>query len=105
MKQSTDFSQEELEYVYNSCKGRMNCHPDCAEKYMKVIQNYPYLKTLDEAVNFAKSQSEKYMDNCQIWAKVGKDEEFYYIQDYYIVTNNIHIAIAAEYIGMEQIWY
>ena len=46
MKQSTDFSQEELEYVYNSCKGRMNCHPDCAEKYMKVIQNYPYFNTL-----------------------------------------------------------
>ena len=105
MKQSTDFSQEELEYVYIRGQARMNWHPDLAEKYMKVIQNYPYLKTLDEAVNFAKSQSEKYMDNCQIWAKVGKDKEYYYIQDYYIVTNNIHIAIAAEYIGMEQIWY
>lgn len=39
---------------------------------------------------------------CQVWAKVGKDEEYYYIEDYYIVSANNFIKMAAEYIGMEQ---
>lgn len=39
----------------------------------------------------------------QVWAKVCKDGEYYYIQDYYIVSNDYKILIAAEYIGMEQI--
>lgn len=41
----------------------------------------------------------------QVWAKVGKDEEYYYIQDYYIVSNDYRILIAAEYIGMEQLFW
>lgn len=39
----------------------------------------------------------------QVWAFVGKNKEEYYIQDYYIISNNNLILQAAEYIGMEQI--
>ena len=39
----------------------------------------------------------------QVWAKVGKDDDYYFIQDYYIVSNDYRVLIAAEYIGMEQI--
>ena len=33
-------------------------------------------------------------------AKIGKDEEFYYIDDYFIVTNDGLVKEAADYIGM-----
>lgn len=80
----------------------MEYHPDIAEKYSKMIQNHPYFKTLDDAIHYAKSVDEKYINRCQIWAKVGKDEEYYYIQDYFIASDDISILIAAEYIGFEQ---
>jgi hypothetical protein len=48
--------------------------------------------------------SEDSQEPYQVWAKVGKDEEYYFIQAYYIVSNDYRILIAAEYIGMEQLF-
>ena len=40
----------------------------------------------------------------QVWAKIGKDEEYYNIEDYYIVTDDNLIKQAIEYIGMDDIY-
>ncbi len=53
-----------------------------------------------KAIQMSEDSQEPY----QVWAKVGKDEEYYFIQDYYIVSNDYRILIAAEYIGMEQLF-
>ena len=102
-KRNYGFDQFELGYVYNRGIDLANGNPELADKYTKLIQSHPYFKTLDEAIKFARKQREESYDHYQIWAKVGKDEEFFYIQDYYIVTKDNKIAVAADYIGMEQI--
>lgn len=92
-----------LKYNYESGKERMKAHPDIAEKYMDIIQNHPYFKTEKEALEVAIKKEEE-NPNWQIWAKIEKDEEYYRIQDYYIVTNDYKVLIAADYIGMAQIY-
>lgn len=101
MRIRTEFSQDELGYVYESAKLRMASHPDLAKKYNEVVDNFPHFKTLEETVNSIKLKTNEY--SYQIWAKVGKDEEYYYIEDYYITSNDYTILIAAEYIGMENL--
>lgn len=93
------FGQDELKYTYESAKARMRVHPYIAKKYNEIINECPHYKTLDDAINSVNDEIYMY----QIWAKIGKDEEFYYIQDYYIVTDDNRVATAAEYIGMEKI--
>lgn len=96
-------SQDELKYVYDSAEGRMEYHPELAEKYRKIIDNYSFYTDKNTAIEKAIELSKSSLRHYQVWAKVGKDEEFYYIEDYYIVSNDYKILIAAEYIGMEQI--
>lgn len=95
-------SQSVLEYIYESAKGRMEYHPDIAEKYQSIIDNYPHFKSEDEARNAA-TEIRKRSGKCQVWAKIGKDEEYYYIQDYFIASDDIQVLMAAEYIGMAQL--
>ena len=97
------FNQKELGYIYDRGKDLAKAHPDLAEKYRKMIQEHPYFKTLNEAKDYVSHQNKEDICNYQIWAKVGKDEEYYFIEDYYIATDNVYIKIAADYIGMEQI--
>lgn len=94
--------QDELKYVYESAKERMDYHPDYAEKYRKMIDKVPFFKDREEALKIANYMRKNGCSGCQVWAKVGKDEEYYYIEDYYIVSANNFIKMAAEYIGMEQ---
>lgn len=95
--------QEELKYVYELGENRIEFHPELAEKYRMIIEEIPYYQNRNEAIEKAIQMSKDSLKPYQVWAKVGKDEEYYYIQDYYIVSNDYRILIAAEYIGMEQI--
>ena len=82
----------------------MECHPEIAEKYRRIIEQSPFYNDRDEAIKVAEAICKSDGSRCQVWAKVGKDKEHYYIEDYYIVSNDYKIIIAAEYIGMEQIF-
>ena len=96
--------QEELKYVYERGKKRIECHPELADKYIKIIEEFPFYQDRNEAIEKAIQMSKDNHEQYQVWAKVGNDVEHYYIQDYYIVSNDYRILIAAEYIGMEQLF-
>lgn len=96
--------QEELKYVYERGKKRIEYHPELANKYIKIIEEFPFYQDRNEAIEKAIQMNKDSLKPYQVWAKVGKDEENYYIQDYYIVSNDYRILIAAEYIGMEQLF-
>lgn len=104
VKYRNGMEQYILQYTYESAKGRMKAHPDIAEKYKSIIQKHPYFKSEKEALEAAIKKEQENPRHFQIWAKVGKKEEYYYIQDYYIVSNDYKILMAAEYIGMAQIY-
>ena len=95
--------QDELKYVYESATKRMEYHPEIADKYRKMIEKSPFYKDRDEAIKVADAMCKSGYSGCQVWAKVGKNEEYYYIEDYYIVSADNLIKMAAEYIGMEQL--
>jgi hypothetical protein len=95
--------QEELKYVYERGKKRMEYHPELAEEYRKMIKEFPFYHDRNEAIEKAVQMSKNSLKEYQVWAKVGKDGDYYFIQDYYIVSNDYRILIAAEYVGMEQI--
>lgn len=97
-------SQKELEYAYESAKGRMECHPDVAEKYQNIIQKCSYFKSEKEALEKAFRIWKEKPYSCQIWAKVEKDDDIYRIPNYWIVTDDNKIIQAAEYIGMAQMY-
>lgn len=96
--------QEELKYVYERGKKRIEYHPEFADKYIKMIEELPFYQNRNEAIEKALQMSKDCQEPYQVWAKVGKDEEYYFIQDCYIVSNDYRILIAAEYIGMEQLF-
>lgn len=103
MKEIKEFSQDELKYVYERGKERMEYHTEKAAQYERIINDHTFYQNKDEAINNAKELNENSSHKYQVWAKVGKDEEYYYIENYYIVSNDWKVLMAAEYIGMEQI--
>lgn len=103
MKERKGFGQDELKYVYERGKERMECHSEKAAECNKIINGHAFYKSKDEAISKAKELNESNSHKYQVWAKVGKDEEYYYIENYYIVSNDWKVLMAAEYIGMEQI--
>lgn len=100
MKYKYEFNQGTLDHIYENAKGRMEFHPDLAEKYTDMIDKHRHYETEREALEIAFQTWESSPMNCQIWAKIEKDEEFYRIMDWWIVTNDWKIKQAAEYIGM-----
>ncbi|MDO4813434.1 MAG: hypothetical protein Q3995_07965 [Eubacteriales bacterium] len=82
----------------------MDQNPEVAKKHKKTIQNFPHFTSESEAIKAADKMNESSSLFCQVWAKVDKDEEYYHIQDYYIVTDDNLILQAAEYIGMAHIY-
>lgn len=96
--------QVNLGHDYESALGRMAAHPDYAEKYTKIIQEHPFYtneKEAFDAVVSLRNSPDRASCVCRVWAKIGKDEEYYYIEDnYFIVTDDGRIHKAAEYIGM-----
>lgn len=104
MKQPRRIGQGELKYVYESAQARMEYNPEIAAKYKKIIEEHPFYKSEKEAFKAVADISNKERQGCQIWAKIGVDEEYYYIQDYFIVSSDNRINVAAEYVGMAQIF-
>lgn len=97
-------SQSVLEYTYESAKGRMEYHPDLAEKYQNIIEKCPYFKSEREALEAAIKIDKEHPHSCQIWAMIEKSDGIYRIRDYWVVSNDYKILQAAEYIGMAQMY-
>ena len=89
-------NQVHLQYMYDSAQARMKAHPDIAEKYQKIIQDYPHFDSKEKETD----------SHYRIFAKIGKDEEFYFLQNYFIAVPDDDGAEtkAAEYLGMEMIY-
>lgn len=97
-------SQGELEYTYEHAKARMKVHPEHAAKQKRIIREHPYFRSEKKALRTALRLMKKNNSAYQIWAKINKDEEYYRIQNYWLVSDNGIILSAAEYIGMAQIY-
>lgn len=97
--------QSELSYTYNSAQARMSANPEHAAKHRKILDRYQFLKSEEEALERARHIKENNpMDDCQIWASLDKDEEFYFYSDKWIATGDIDILLAAEYLGFAQVY-
>lgn len=93
-----------LGYAFEHSKKLAEVHPEYFKACEKVIHKHPYLTSEKEALQVAQDMVNNRINNTvHIWAKIGKDEEYYYIQDYYIVTEDNDVKRAAEYIGMAHI--
>ena len=97
-------TQDVLEYTYENAKGRMDAHPDIAEKKKSIIQNFPHFNSEKEALETAIKLEAENPYSCQIWAKIEKSNGVYRIVNWWIVTNDIEVKQAADYIGMAQIY-
>lgn len=93
-------NQDVLAFTYNSSKDRMEYHPDIARKYSRIIQKHAYFKTEKEALEAAVNMKNSGSFGCQVWAKIGRDEEYFYIENYFILTDDNQVKLAADYIGM-----
>ena len=94
-------SQDEMRHIFESAEGRMGYNPEFAEKHKKAIQGYPYFKTEKEALENAIKMMKEKPANYQIWAKIDKgDDGIFRIQDWWIVTDDGKVKLAADYIGM-----
>ena len=93
-------SQEELDYIYENAKGRMDANPDIAEMHKKEIEKYPFYKTEKEALQAAIKMRKENHYGCQIWAKIEKADGVYRIVNYWLVTCDGKIKLSADYIGM-----
>lgn len=82
----------------------MKYNPEIAAKYKEMIDEFSFYKSENDALDAVENQMKDLPSNYQIWAKIGRDEEYYYIEDYYVVSDDIHICVAAEYVGMAQIY-
>lgn len=91
--------QDELKYVYDHAMARTKSHPDHAAKCHKIVDAHRSFKTEKEALKLALKLKKKDPDEmCQVWAKIGTDEEYYLLTDW-LVTRDFKIAMDAEYIG------
>lgn len=97
-------SQNELASVYDNAQARMNYNPKVAEKHKTVIASFPFFKNEKEVLQATLDMMNKKFSNYQIWAKISKTDEYYYIQDYFIATDDNLIKQSAEYIGMALIY-
>lgn len=104
MIQPRRISQGELKYVYESAQARMEYNPEIAAKYKKIIEEHPFYESEEEAMKVAIDKRNSGRWGCQVWVKIGVDEEYYYIQSYYVVSDDNRVKQAAEYIGMDQIF-
>lgn len=95
--------QAELSYVYESAKGRISANKEYAEEQRKILDNYNFLKSEDEALEKAKTYIKNGSLRCQVWANIEKDEEFYCFGNKWIVSDDYDILLAAEYLGFAQV--
>lgn len=94
-------SQDEMNRLYESAKGRMDANLEFADKQKEIIAKHPYFKTEKEALQAALRLKRDEITNYQIWAKFEKgDDGIYRIQNYWLLTDDGKTKTAAEYIGM-----
>ena len=106
MENRYKLGQDELSYMYESAQSRMAAHPDFAKRCKKAVADCTHFDNEQDALQAAikPAREGKFDYYCQIWAKIEKDEEFYRISDYWIVTGDVQIQQAAEYIGMALVY-
>ena len=105
MKYRYSTDKETLKYTYEHAKSRMDLHQEIAAKHQRIIREHPHYTSEREALEDAIKIERVNPCTCQIWAKVGKYDDTYYIMDYWIVTtDDWRIKVAAEYIGMVQVY-
>lgn len=99
-------NQVHLQYMYDSAQARMKAHPDIAVKYQKIIQEYPYFESKEKVREYVSKKEKETHLHYRIFAKIGKDEEYYFLQNYFIAVPDDDGAEtkAAEYLGMEMIY-
>lgn len=93
-------NQEQLGILYESAKSRIDAHPDVAEKHQCEIQKSTHYESEKEALSRALELERENPYSCQIWAKIEKVDDIYRIQKYWLVTDDVKIKMAADYIGM-----
>ena len=99
-------TQDDMKFIYESAKDRMGIHLEHAEKCKKKIQLQRVFTSEKDALKFAlkKMKQGNLAPSYQIWAAIEKDEVIYRIQNFWIVTDDNHVKMAAEYIGMALIY-
>lgn len=97
-------TQDVLEYTYENAKGRMDAHPDIAEEKKNIIKNLPHFNSEKEALETAFKMEAENPYSCQIWAKIEKSNDIYRIVNWWIVTDDVKVKQAADYIGMAQMY-
>ena len=95
--------QAELSYAYESAKGRIAEHKEYADAKRKILEKYDFLKSEDEALEKALTDV-KNGSFCQVWVNIEKDEEYYHFADKWIVTEDLILLSAAEYLGFAQVY-
>ena len=96
--------QDVLQYCYDAGKEREKYHPEVAERHRKILDKCIIYKTEEEALEAAVKLKKKRTCGCQVWAKIERDEEFYYLSDYWVIATDNFIGMAAEYLGMAQVY-
>ncbi len=100
MKYRYRMNQERLKYLYESAESRIDAHPNIAEKHRADIQKCTHYESEKEALSRALELERENPYSCQIWAKIEKADDIYRIQKYWLVTDDVKIKMAADYIGM-----
>ena len=99
-----NIEQDELEYIFKGAKSRMNAHPERAKRDLETIKRCHHYQTKEDALKAAVKMRNDGCLWCQIWANVSKDEEYYFVDAPFIVSDDNFINLSAEYIGMAQIY-
>lgn len=104
MKYEMVTSQINLSHTYEVAQTRKRLYPEIAKKYEEAIQKHPHFNSEREALEVALDMVRKENYRCQVWANTKKDEEFYYIEGGWLVTDDPKIKNAADYIGMSLVY-
>ena len=101
------FNQVHLQYMYESAQARMKAHPEIAEKYQKIIQNYSVFESKEMVREYVFKKEKETRSYYRVFAKIDKDEEFYFTSNYYIVVpgDDGNGTKAAEYLGLEMLYW
>lgn len=92
-------NQDKLSYTYKSAQARMLANPEHTSKQKEIIDKCRFIKP-DTALEKAFLMVKNNNNACRVWAKIDIDEDFYYLSDQWITTDDWDVSLAAEYIGL-----
>lgn len=98
-KYAHKYRQVVLKYVYESAKARTEYNKEYAKEQRKILNKCTFVdkkEALEKAIEITKEGNY----DCKVWAKIKKDEEYYYIDDLWLVTTDVKTEAAAEYLGL-----